>query len=123
MGAVKRPWFWKTNPNYFKKVMLSSVALIKMAMHAKAGGDIEVMGNLLGYPQGDTMWIMDVYALPCEASETRVNAAEGSEQFQISYQNSCTKVMKPEKLSGWYHSHPGYGCWLSGIDVNTQRNQ
>lgn len=81
LNAVKRPWFWKTNPNYFKKVMLSSVALIKMAMHAKAGGDIEVMGNLLGYPQGDTMWIMDVYALPCEASETRVNAAEGSEQF------------------------------------------
>lgn len=22
--------------------------------------------------------------------------------------------------AGWYHSHPGYGCWLSGIDVNTQ---
>jgi hypothetical protein len=21
---------------------------------------------------------------------------------------------------GWYHSHPGYGCWLSGIDVSTQ---
>lgn len=21
---------------------------------------------------------------------------------------------------GWYHSHPGYGCWLSGIDVGTQ---
>jgi COP9 signalosome complex subunit 5 len=20
----------------------------------------------------------------------------------------------------WYHSHPGYGCWLSGIDVATQ---
>ena len=19
-----------------------------------------------------------------------------------------------------YHSHPGYGCWLSGIDVSTQ---
>ena len=18
---------------------------------------------------------------------------------------------------GWYHSHPGYACWLSGIDV------
>ena len=23
-------------------------------------------------------------------------------------------------MVGWYHSHPGYGCWLSGIDVNTQ---
>ena len=21
---------------------------------------------------------------------------------------------------GWYHSHPSYGCWLSGIDVKTQ---
>jgi hypothetical protein len=25
-----------------------------------------------------------------------------------------------ENLVGWYHSHPGYGCWLSGIDVGTQ---
>jgi len=22
---------------------------------------------------------------------------------------------------GWYHSHPGFGCWLSGIDMNTQQ--
>jgi 26S proteasome regulatory subunit N11 len=21
---------------------------------------------------------------------------------------------------GWYHSHPGFGCWLSGVDINTQ---
>lgn len=27
-----------------------------------------------------------------------------------------------ENAIGWYHSHPGYGCWLSGIDVNTQLN-
>lgn len=25
-----------------------------------------------------------------------------------------------ENIIGWYHSHPGYGCWLSGIDVGTQ---
>ncbi|KAK2997120.1 hypothetical protein RJ639_026422 [Escallonia herrerae] len=25
-----------------------------------------------------------------------------------------------ENVVGWYHSHPGYGCWLSGIDVSTQ---
>lgn len=27
---------------------------------------------------------------------------------------------RKENLVGWYHSHPGYGCWLSGIDVSTQ---
>ena len=26
-----------------------------------------------------------------------------------------------ENCVGWYHSHPGYSCWLSGIDVNTQK--
>ncbi|KAF9614954.1 hypothetical protein IFM89_021384 [Coptis chinensis] len=25
-----------------------------------------------------------------------------------------------ENVVGWYHSHLGYGCWLSGIDVSTQ---
>jgi len=23
---------------------------------------------------------------------------------------------------GWYHSHPGFGCWLSGVDINTQHS-
>ena len=23
---------------------------------------------------------------------------------------------------GWYHSHPGFGCWLSGTDMGTQQS-
>jgi COP9 signalosome complex subunit 5 len=30
---------------------------------------------------------------------------------------------RQENVVGWYHSHPGYGCWLSGIDVGTQQMQ
>jgi COP9 signalosome complex subunit 5 len=29
-------------------------------------------------------------------------------------------VGRLENIVGWYHSHPGYGCWLSGIDCATQ---
>ena len=29
---------------------------------------------------------------------------------------------RPEMVVGWYHSHPGFGCWLSGVDVNTQQS-
>lgn len=25
-------------------------------------------------------------------------------------------------MVGWYHSHPGFGCWLSSVDVNTQQS-
>lgn len=24
-------------------------------------------------------------------------------------------------MIGWFHSHPGYNCWLSGVDINTQQ--
>ena len=30
-------------------------------------------------------------------------------------------VHRPEMVVGWYHSHPGFGCWLSGVDINTQQ--
>ena len=33
---------------------------------------------------------------------------------------SRAQVGRLENAIGWYHSHPGYGCWLSGIDVTTQ---
>lgn len=36
------------SPHHFKRVKISSVALIKMVMHAKSGGDIEVMGLMQG---------------------------------------------------------------------------
>ena len=36
--------------------------------------------------------------------------------------NEEKKAGRLEHAIGWYHSHPGYGCWLSGIDVNTQIN-
>jgi len=29
---------------------------------------------------------------------------------------------RQEMVVGWYHSHPGFGCWLSGVDINTQQS-
>jgi len=29
-------------------------------------------------------------------------------------------VGRPEMVVGWYHSHPGFGPWLSGTDIQTQ---
>jgi proteasome lid subunit RPN8/RPN11 len=31
-------------------------------------------------------------------------------------------ICRPEMVVGWYHSHPGFGCWLSGVDINTQQS-
>ncbi|KAJ2837802.1 COP9 signalosome catalytic subunit rri1 [Coemansia erecta] len=111
---------WKTDVNHFQKVEISSVALVKMVMHARSGGDIEVMGLMLGKVIGNTMLVLDAFALPVEGSETRVNAQSESYEYMTQYLERSQASGQKEPVIGWYHSHPGYGCWLSGIDVATQ---
>ena len=80
------------------------------------------------------MVVMDSFALPVEGTETRVNAQAQGYEYMTAYIESAKQVLRftwfqpgflckvgrLENAIGWYHSHPGYGCWLSGIDVSTQ---
>lgn len=115
-----------------------------MVTHARSGGHLEVMGLLLGKVDANTMVVMDAFALPVEGTETRVNAQSQAYEYMTAYiesakqvevfklhlhdicnyvgvSNFCMiQVNRLENAIGWYHSHPGYGCWLSGIDVSTQ---
>lgn len=103
---------------------VSAVALIKMVMHARSGGSIEIMGLMQGYTDGDTVVVTDAFGLPVEGTETRVNAQDDANEYMIQYlELSRNQGARQENVVGWYHSHPGYGCWLSGIDVSTQKMQ
>ena len=114
---------WRKDPNHFKNVRISAVALLKMVMHARSGGSIEVMGLMQGKIAGDTFIVTDAFRLPVEGTETRVNASAEADEYLIQYLQSCRDNGQMENAVGWYHSHPGYGCWLSGIDVGTQKVQ
>ncbi|KAI0431503.1 JAB1/Mov34/MPN/PAD-1 ubiquitin protease-domain-containing protein [Xylaria sp. FL1042] len=115
---------WRSDPHWFKHVRVSAVALIKMVMHARSGGSIEVMGLMQGYTDGDTIVVTDAFGLPVEGTETRVNAQDDANEYMIEYLRlSREQGSREENVVGWYHSHPGYGCWLSGIDVGTEQMQ
>ncbi|XKL65359.1 hypothetical protein PGB90_008779 [Kerria lacca] len=111
---------WDKDPHFFKDIKISALALLKMVMHARSGGNLEVMGLLLGKVDGNTMIVMETFALPVEGTETRVNAQAQAYEYMTAYIESAKQVGRLENAIGWYHSHPGYGCWLSGIDVSTQ---
>ena len=57
--------------------------------------------------------------LPVLANETRVTADDETYNIMAAYSN-WVDTIGTHNIVGWYHSHPSYGCWLSGIDVNTQ---
>ena len=71
---------------------ISALALLKMVMHSRSGGRLEVMGSIQGKVDGQTMIVMDVFALPVEGTETRVNAHEQAYEYMITYHESCKQV-------------------------------
>ncbi|KAG8636464.1 COP9 signalosome complex subunit 5a isoform X2 [Manihot esculenta] len=113
-----RPWV--NDPHYFSRVKISALALLKMVVHARSGGTIEVMGLMQGKTDGNAIIVMDAFALPVEGTETRVNAQADAYEYMVDYSQTNKQSGRLENVVGWYHSHPGYGCWLSGIDVSTQ---
>lgn len=42
--------------------------------------------------------------------------------FQMKFVEALKQTGRQEAVVGWYHSHPGFGCWLSNTDCNTQQS-
>jgi len=108
-------------PDNGETVHISSLALLKMLKHGRAGVPMEVMGLMLGeFVDEYTISCVDVFAMP--QSGTTVTVESVDHVFQTKMLDMLKQTGRPEMVVGWYHSHPGFGCWLSSIDVNTQQS-
>ncbi|GJC89966.1 26S proteasome regulatory subunit RPN11 [Colletotrichum tofieldiae] len=102
-------------------VYISSLALLKMLRHGRAGVPMEVMGLMLGEFVDDfTVRVVDVFAMPQSGTGVSVEAVDPV--FQMKMMDMLRQTGRPEAVVGWYHSHPGFGCWLSSVDINTQQS-
>ena len=104
-----------------EQVYISSLALLKMLKHGRAGVPMEVMGLMLGEFVDDyTVRVIDVFAMPQSGTGVSVEAVDPV--FQAKMLDMLKQTGRPEMVVGWYHSHPGFGCWLSVVDMNTQQS-
>ena len=62
----------------------------------------------------------DVFAMPQSGTGVSVEAVDPV--FQTKMMEMLKQTGRPETVVGWYHSHPGFGCWLSSVDINTQQS-
>lgn len=91
-----------------------------MLKHCRAGIPFEVMGVMIGeFIDEYTVEIVDVFAMPQLATTVSVEAVDPAYQAQMF--EMLKVVGRPQNCVGWYHSHPGFGCWLSMVDVKTQK--
>jgi len=104
-----------------EQVYISSLALLKMLKHGRAGVPMEVMGLMLGEFIDDyTVRVVDVFSMPQSGNSVSVEAVDPV--FQTKMLDMLKQTGRHEMVVGWYHSHPGFGCWFSGTDINTQQS-
>lgn len=122
MGAsTSRPATDVPQNDNSETVYISSLALLKMLKHGRAGVPMEVMGLLLGTIVDDyTVSVVDVFAMPQSGTGVSVEAVDPV--FQTKMLDMLKQTGRNEVVVGWYHSHPGFGCWLSSVDINTQQS-
>merc|ERR1719454_966173 len=108
-------------PDTAEQVYISSLSLLKMLKHGRAGVPMEVMGLMLGEFIDDyTIRVVDVFSMPQSGNSVSVEAVDPV--FQTRMLDMLKQTGRPEVVVGWYHSHPGMGCWFSGTDINTQQS-
>ena len=59
--------------------------------------------------------VVDVFAMPQVQSTVSVESVDPAYQAQM--MELLKRVGMQGICVGWYHSHPGFGCWLSMTDV------
>ncbi|HEY3419304.1 MAG TPA: hypothetical protein VGK23_01980 [Methanomassiliicoccales archaeon] len=102
---------------------ISKLAEEKMRNHAisRLSPRMEVMGFLLGtiyrYGEKEYVLVRDVVTTDLDASMVSVKFdRQGFEKLFDSLDDSGFDYI----IVGWYHSHPGHGCFLSQTDIDTQ---
>ena len=89
---------------------------------AYAGRKLEVMGLLVGdvfsWKTRRFTLVRDVVSTDLDA--TNISVRFDSEGFEGLF-GQLEDLLYDYVIVGWYHSHPGLGCFLSATDIQTQK--
>ena len=101
-------------------VVMEAEVARKIRQHARTSMKAEVCGVLIGNTDHERMTV--------EACIAGINAAQGGAHVTFT-QDTWEHIYKikdkeypDDKIVGWYHSHPGFGVFLSEHDLFIQQN-
>lgn len=99
------------------RVRIFPVALGKIIYHASTSPNVEVAGLLLGK---DARGVVEVWDAVTGPQEGHAGYVKLNEEVMALVAEKLMMLGLDIYIVGWYHSHPGYGLFLSAIDVRTQ---
>lgn len=113
----------RRSPREMEIIGLRSVSEATVYAHVFANADREVGGVLIGRMPADGSLPMVTGAIPAvSADERRATLTFTQDTWAHVHRTLDTKFPPDEQIVGWYHSHPGFGIFLSGHDLFIHEN-
>lgn len=95
-------------------------ALLMMIKHGERGGIREVIGYCFGVYKDGSHLISDIFTSSRLGTFVSVEIGSREQGKFLKLKSFMDKLNKQGSHCAWYHTHPGYGPFLSYTDVTTQ---
>ncbi len=102
-------------------VAFSASVLQRIRQHARSSMDAEICGVLLGQAEPDGRVVIDECIRGEGASQGGAHVTFTQDTWQHIYKEKDSRF-PDHAIVGWYHSHPGFGIFLSDYDLFIHRN-
>jgi len=101
-------------------VVIDAEVLRKIRQHARSELDTEICGILIGSSEeGRSLISASIPGLDAEQAGTHVTFTQDTWQQIYKVKD---RDFPDDRIIGWYHSHPGFGVFLSDHDTFIHRN-
>lgn len=106
------------------QVVIRQSALNQIHRHGRSSMDIEVCGVLVGnvYHDARGAWLYIEQAIVGNDAAGRATQVTFTAQTWAQIQAVMERNFAESRMVGWYHTHPGFGIFLSDMDVFIQEH-
>ncbi len=104
--------------NKFQVVFVQSV-LDEIHLHGQSATEIEVCGVLIGtgYRDAKGPYLLVEHCIRGNGAKARSTNVTFTAETWAHIQDVMDRNFPDKKMIGWYHTHPGFGIFLSDMDV------
>ncbi len=102
------------------KILMEAEVARQVRQHSRSSMKTEVCGILIGREEGQ-LTIVDACIAGANAAQGGAHVTFTQDTWEHIYQVKDAKYPN-ERIVGWYHSHPGFGVFLSDHDLFIHEN-
>lgn len=106
------------------QVIVDSAVMSEIHRHGKTNTDVELCGVLIGnvYHDGTSPYLLVDASIRGNAAVSKGTQVTFTSETWTRIHEELERDYPDRRIVGWYHTHPGFGIFLSGMDLFIQEH-